>query len=157
MNSFLWVPCEAIRGRWRALSTVPFGFDDRVVPLRDSAEDQWLSLDACAKLIWQHRPLVPGNQGLSTSPYDMRNVVFKCVLFLLPILSSVSLDIEHFMHSRWEPFLPSRHACHSCKSMQRGRLLRNLMAWRWPWSIQKNQVWVEWSTHRSLPQLLHYF
>lgn len=37
---------------------------------------------------------MPGNQGLSISPYDMRNAILRCLLFLLPILSSVSLSIE---------------------------------------------------------------
>lgn len=35
-----------------------------------------------------------GNQGLSISPYDTRNAILRCPLFLLPKLSSVSLGFE---------------------------------------------------------------
>lgn len=86
MNAFLWVLYEAIRGRWRVLSTAVFVFGDWVgSPYRDSAEVQWISLETCAKLVSQTSGA--GNQGLSISPYDMRNAILRYPLFLLPKLS----------------------------------------------------------------------
>lgn len=88
MNAFLWVPYEAIRGRWRVLSTAGFVFGGWVgSPLQRFCRSPMdFTGDVCKAVLVSQTPGA-GNQGLSISLYDMRNAILRDPLFLLPKMS----------------------------------------------------------------------